>query len=152
MAKKKLELRFISDPGHGWAEVPETLSKSLGLGTDFTCRNGMLYMEEDCEAAILEKALAKAGYAVSFVECDVDSFDEWMESDSWPGIPKNSPAKLTKEVYPTVAELRRWLADNGVPEHWQMRQADYHINFFDPANNLFSAGFSLVPEDKEEDE
>jgi len=55
----------------------------------------------------------------------------------------------TREVYPTVAELRRWLDDNGVPDHWRMRRSDYGINFFDPATDMFSAGFSLVPEDEE---
>ena len=44
---KKIELRYIEDPGHGWAEVPSTLAKAIGIGTDFTYRNDMLYLEED---------------------------------------------------------------------------------------------------------
>lgn len=84
---KKLELRFIEDPGHGWAEVPETLSKSLGLKEYSAWVNGMVYFEEDCELQDLEKALKKAGYNVQFVDCYVDSFDAWLESDVWPDIP-----------------------------------------------------------------
>lgn len=85
---KKLELRFIADPGHGWAEVPETLVKSLGLKEYSAQVNGMMYFEEDCEIQDLEKALKKAGYAPHFVECYVDDFDRWLESDVWPAIPE----------------------------------------------------------------
>lgn len=85
---KKIELRFIEDPGHGWAEVPETLAKAIGIGTDFTYRNAMLYLEEDCEMADLEKALKKAGYEPTFVDCYVDDFDAWLDGDAWPNIPQ----------------------------------------------------------------
>jgi hypothetical protein len=86
-AGKKLELRFIEDPGHGWAEAPETLCKSLGLDEYSAWRNGMRYFEEDCEMEVLEKKLKKAGYAPKFVECYVDDFDAWLDSNEWPGIP-----------------------------------------------------------------
>jgi hypothetical protein len=90
MAKpaKKIELRYITDPGHGWAEVSDTLARGIGLGTDFTYRNGMLYLEEDCEMGDLERALKRKGYAPSFVECYVDDFDAWLDGDAWPNIPK----------------------------------------------------------------
>lgn len=85
---KKITLRFIEDPGHGWAEVPETLAKAIGIGTDYTYRNAKLYLEEDCEAADLEKALKKAGYSAEYVNCYVDDFDAWLEGDVWPEIPR----------------------------------------------------------------
>lgn len=84
---EKIELRFIEDPGHGWAEVPASLAKTLGLGTDYTYRNRILYLEEDCEMQDLEDALASKGYEWSYLECYVDDFDAWLESDAWPGIP-----------------------------------------------------------------
>lgn len=87
-AGKKIELRFIEDPGHGWAEAPETLCKALGLKEYSAYRNGMLYFEEDCEMADLEKRLHKAGYAPTFVECYVDDFDAWLDGGAWPEIPK----------------------------------------------------------------
>ncbi len=86
--QKKIELRYITDPGHGWAEVPETLCKSVGLGTDFTYRNGMLYLEEDCEMGDLDRALKKHGYEPEYVDMYVDDFDAWLDGDQWPNIPK----------------------------------------------------------------
>lgn len=85
---KKLTLRYIEDPGHGWAEVPETLCKSLDLGTDFTQRNGQMYLEEDCEMQELESALTSAGYDWSYSACYVDDFDAWLDGPAWPEIPK----------------------------------------------------------------
>ena len=85
--KKKIQLRYIEDPGHGWAEVSDCFATSLGLGTDFTYRNGMLYLEEDCEMGDLDRALEKHGYVPQYVSCYVDDFDEWLGSDYWPGIP-----------------------------------------------------------------
>ena len=84
---KKIELRFIHDPGHGWAEAPDTLCRAIGMGVDYPSRNGKLYFEEDCEMADLEKALKKKGYAPTYVECYVDDFDAWLDGDAWPGIP-----------------------------------------------------------------
>jgi len=87
-AAKKLELRYIEDPGHGWAEAPETLCRTLGLNEYSAERNGMRYFEEDCEMTDLEEGLIKAGYKPKFVECYVDDFDEWLDSGVWPEIPK----------------------------------------------------------------
>lgn len=87
MMSKKITLRFIEDPGHGWAEVPVTLAKRIGLGQDFSYRNDMLYLEEDCEARELDDALKKHGYECEFRSCYVDSFDDWLEGDVWPDIP-----------------------------------------------------------------
>ena len=49
--------RFITDPGHGWLEVPVADLATVGLKpTDFSrfsyqSRDGvMLYLEEDCDA------------------------------------------------------------------------------------------------------
>jgi hypothetical protein len=85
---KKVQLRYIEDPGHGWAEVPSTLAKAIGIGTDFTYRNDMLYLEEDCEMQELESALTSQGYDWSYAGCYVDDFDAWLEGAAWPDIPK----------------------------------------------------------------
>lgn len=100
---KKISLRYITDPGHGWAEVSETLAKSVGLGTDFTCRNGMLYMEEDCEMGDLDRALKRKGYAPSYVECYVDDFDAWLEADAWPNIPDGEKKAHHPDYEPDIA-------------------------------------------------
>lgn len=51
--QKKYELRFISDPGHGWLEVPLALLKDLGIDRNITpysyLNNGLAYLEEDCD-------------------------------------------------------------------------------------------------------
>jgi len=97
MAKKKLPkkvpepqsvtLRFISDLGHGWLEVPKSLCKKLGLGTDFTSRGNFCYLEEDEECESFDRAAKR--HAVTFVtpEHEVDSFDHWLSGDQWPYIP-----------------------------------------------------------------
>jgi hypothetical protein len=86
-AKKPMQLRYITDPSHGWAEVPAVLAFAIGLGTDFTSRNEMLYMEEDCEMSDLDRALNRAGYKPEYVEMYVDDFDAWLDGDVWPNIP-----------------------------------------------------------------
>lgn len=85
---KKITLRFIEDPGHGWAEVPCTLAERIGLGRDFSYRNDMLYLEEDCEMQGLDAALEEHGYQCEYVECYVDDFDSWLDGDIWPQIPE----------------------------------------------------------------
>jgi hypothetical protein len=52
-------MRFITDPGHGWLEVslveyPDALVHGTGYG--YNAGNGMVYLEEDCEAPAFLKA------------------------------------------------------------------------------------------------
>lgn len=51
--QQKYELRFISDPGHGWLEVPMALLRDLGIDKKITncsyIHKGMAYLEEDCD-------------------------------------------------------------------------------------------------------
>jgi len=124
--KKKIQLRYIEDPGHGWAEVSDCFATSLGLGTDFTYRNGMLYLEKDCEMHDLVVALEKHGYDCTWVDCYVDDFDAWLEGDDWPNIPDADvprPYDMDKDCPPLLAtEYRKmlrqvvaeWLRASGV--------------------------------------
>ena len=63
------KFRFISDPGHGWIEVPWITLKHLGLNpTDFSRysyrKGNVFYLEEDCDASKFVAAFkAKAGHA-----------------------------------------------------------------------------------------
>lgn len=91
MAKKKAAkqadiLRYISDPGHGWVEVPVALLKTLRMGTDFTRRGNFCYLEEDEEATRLDRALKKRGLEVTFADSEVYDFDAWLEGDDWPYV------------------------------------------------------------------
>ena len=87
MAKTATVLRFISDPGHGWVEVPVDLLEKLRLGTDFPRRGDMCYLEEDDEASQLDDAIKRSKREVTYAEAEVYSFDEWLTGDDWPYIP-----------------------------------------------------------------
>jgi hypothetical protein len=47
-------LRFVSDPGHGWLEVPMATLRYLGIESKITIysyrKEDMVYLEEDCDA------------------------------------------------------------------------------------------------------
>ena len=68
--------RFISDPGHGWLEVPVNVLAKLGLDrTDFSrysykSRDGaFVYLEEDCDAAKFDLAWrSKYGERAPYIE------------------------------------------------------------------------------------
>ena len=83
----KTVLRFISDPGHGWVEVPVDLLEKLRLGTDFPRRGDMCYLEEDDDQSQFDDAIKRSKRQVTYSEAEVYSFDEWLEGDDWPYIP-----------------------------------------------------------------
>lgn len=87
MAKTAKVLRYISDPGHGWIEVPVDLLEKLRLGTDFTRRGNMCYLEEDDEASQLDDALKRSKREVTYADAEVYSFDEWLAGEDWPYVP-----------------------------------------------------------------
>ncbi len=50
-----MSYRFITDPGHGWLEVPLSELVDLGIAQDiskcsYLSANGIAYLEEDCDA------------------------------------------------------------------------------------------------------
>lgn len=49
-------LRFVSDPGHGWLEVPMSTIRYLGIEnkiSGYSYRKGdTAYLEEDCDAPV----------------------------------------------------------------------------------------------------
>ena len=51
---------FHSDPGHGWLQVPKELVKKLGFRKAISPYSYQdkeyLYLEEDCDASLFEKA------------------------------------------------------------------------------------------------
>lgn len=85
-ACKSIVLRYISDPGHGWVEVPKDLLKKLRLGTDFSSRGKYCYLEEDSEATRLDRAIKKHGMSVVFADAEVYDFDSWLSGDDWPYV------------------------------------------------------------------
>lgn len=56
-----MKLRYITDPGHGWLEVPRGLLEVLGIQdkiTDYSyINNGYVYLEEDLDMQTFVRAL-----------------------------------------------------------------------------------------------
>ena len=48
------QYRFISDPGHAWLEVPQAELGALRIKpSSYSYQNeGMVYLEEDCDASL----------------------------------------------------------------------------------------------------
>ena len=84
---KSVTLRFISDPGHGWLEVPKTLCKTLGLGTDYPSRGAFCYLEEDADCTDFDRAAKRNSVSFTTPEHEVDDFDHWLAGEQWPYIP-----------------------------------------------------------------
>ena len=65
-----IKLRYITDPGHGWLEVPKSLLVELAIQdkiTDYSYQKGtMAYLEEDCDAYEFVQACKAQGINVEF--------------------------------------------------------------------------------------
>ena len=76
-----IELRFHSDPGHGWLEVSLSTIRRFGFqANDFSiysyveynpAKGWVIFLEEDCDATKLLQAIDNAGLNVK----DPDLFD-----------------------------------------------------------------------------
>lgn len=64
--------RIHVDPGHAWAECPSGLLKLLGIDQKVSTysyqRDGMAYLEEDCDLGLLVRALRDRGIEPVFEE------------------------------------------------------------------------------------
>ena len=64
--------RFITDPGHGWLEVPRAELDALGIAHKISLysyqRDDMAYLEEDCDFAVFHAAKEAAGQPVKYNE------------------------------------------------------------------------------------
>ena len=65
-----MKFRFISDPGHGWLEVPIQLIDVLGIKdkiSQYSYRRGFAaYLEEDCDAPEFIRACRAQGITVEY--------------------------------------------------------------------------------------
>ena len=66
-----LNLRFFSDPGHGWLEVDMVHIIVLGLAdkiSDYSyMREDFAYLEEDCDEGLFLDAAKEAGIKVNCI-------------------------------------------------------------------------------------
>lgn len=64
-----MQLRFASDPGHGWLAVPLELLDRLGLLDKITTysylRGGTAHLEEDCDCSTFMAAAKEAGLIIT---------------------------------------------------------------------------------------
>jgi hypothetical protein len=64
--------RFITDPGHGWLEVPRAELDSLGITHKISAysyqRGELAYLEEDCDFAVFHAAKAARAEPVKYTE------------------------------------------------------------------------------------
>ena len=83
------QLRFISDPGHGWLEVPTADVEASGyIPSQYSHESfaygleAFTYLEEDCDVAGFIQALGVAPEAVAPTVSYI-SYYERTDSDSW---------------------------------------------------------------------
>lgn len=73
---KKITLDFYSDSRHGWAKVPLTVIKNLGIADKISSysyiRNSHAYLEEDCDFTVLRNALRDRAVVVTIKEHHTD--------------------------------------------------------------------------------
>jgi hypothetical protein len=67
-----MKLRMISDPGHGWLEVPRAMLLTLKIQdriTDYSYTHGsMAYLEEDLDMSTFMQAAREVGLDIDLVE------------------------------------------------------------------------------------
>lgn len=69
--------RFISDPGHGWLEVPSSEVTRLGVKPS-TCsyvHKGKTYLEEDCDANLFIAAKQSRNEPFTILEFHFENVD-----------------------------------------------------------------------------
>jgi len=63
---------YFQDPGHGWIAVPLTELKALGIAEDISeysyIMGAMVFLEEDCDAALFIEAKTARGEKPQFIE------------------------------------------------------------------------------------
>lgn len=71
MKNKIIKLKFFSDPGHGWLEVPLNLIKELDIGSNISSYSYMnlkkVYLEEDCDAPFFLNKIKELGFKSSTI-------------------------------------------------------------------------------------
>ena len=67
---RTITLTLFEDPGHGWVRFPKQRLVKLGIADKITHysyeRNGMAFLEEDCDLSTLANALQDKGYEIKF--------------------------------------------------------------------------------------
>lgn len=93
---------FYNDPGHGWLKAPRTLLENLGIADKVSSysyqRGADVFLEEDCDATLLVKALRERGIEPKFVDKYSDKSSKIRNYESY--------QHLTSEQQEVLADLR----------------------------------------------
>jgi hypothetical protein len=78
-----MELIYLQDPGHGWLKVDRAIASDLGISEHITpysyVEGPSIWLEEDCDAGLLIKALKARGIAYTIKEKHVNG-DAYVRS------------------------------------------------------------------------
>jgi hypothetical protein len=103
--KMKVKRNFHTDPGHGWLEVKYSELKDLGIEDKISSysyiKDDVVYLEEDCDAAVYLDAMKAKGKEVEIIELiQLDNYHEIRQYKSYDMI--NHPVQfedvLKKEI------------------------------------------------------
>ncbi|SOD15935.1 hypothetical protein [Nitrosomonas ureae] len=65
-----MKIKFLADPGHGWAKVKRALLIELGIEKKISAYSYQLgewvYLEEDCDLSLFLKTINEKGVKVEF--------------------------------------------------------------------------------------
>jgi len=101
----KVKRNFHTDPGHGWLEVKYSELKDLGIEDKISSysyiKDDVVYLEEDCDAAVYLDAMKAKGKEVEIIELiQLDNYHEIRQYKSYDMI--NHPVQfedvLKKEI------------------------------------------------------
>jgi hypothetical protein len=86
-----INLNFISDPAHGWLEVPNKLYKQSGIVATrcsyFSSSRNMVYLEEDCDASAFNSAMKAKGLDYTLNHDHYTGTPSWVRNLSrMPGV------------------------------------------------------------------
>lgn len=83
----KLSLKVYTDPGHGWVSIKRDVLHMLGIAnrvSHYSYQRGKtVYLEEDCDAALLIQAAKQTGIELSFEEKYTDRDSPIRSYDSY---------------------------------------------------------------------
>ena len=79
-----MEIKFLSDPGHGWLRVPLQLLNDWNISnkiSDYSYKTtNFAYLEEDCDASIFIDEAKKRNYKYSINYKLIKDFDYYLKS------------------------------------------------------------------------
>jgi hypothetical protein len=95
-----MKLKFHSDPGHGWLQIPFSEIQRLGIGSkishySYMSRRGpnpLVYLEEDCDVSIFIEAAKAKGENIEFEDVS------YNDSCFIRGLPNFTPVNVGRMI------------------------------------------------------